>query len=303
MPDHVSGSDPSRTFSDSKITFSGLSATVGDPDKFNRWLASVQEAHGFKHTFIHHPHRYSHLRKFYYLIQGSEADIDFEGLNKHVSSERMRFLHPISVLSFGSRVLPPDLALEARDTLMLYRVLEETPDILTKEERERLQPLNFFSSTRLLRQEDILGYESELKRVVGTLMDATEAGAEEDSPLLAVTKRLTDPRIGKVGNTRLNMLPDNKEFLRNLLGLVCDLHVQGDLVSESPKVDDRPLIVRMTLRSPRCFSASTVPSVRRLPIVSSQSSRKPRTNGERRPLNGQRKCWHTKPGRLEQDNG
>jgi hypothetical protein len=87
----------------------------------------------------------------------------------------MRFLHPISVLSFGSRALPPDLELEARDTLMLYQALEETPGILTSEERERLRPLNFFSSSRPLRQEDILGYESELKHVVYTLMDTTEA--------------------------------------------------------------------------------------------------------------------------------
>ena len=211
------------------VVFSGLSATVGDPDRFNRWLASVQEAHGFKHTFIHHPHRYSHLRKFHYLIHdSSEAAVDFEGLTKHVSSERMRFLHPISVLSFGSRGIPSDLALEARDTLMLYQALEETPNVLTVEERERLRPLNFFSSSQPLRQEDVLVYESELKRVVGALMNTTE----EDSPLLAVTKRLTDPRIREVSSIQLNTLPNNKGFLRNLLGLVCDLHVQGDLVGK-----------------------------------------------------------------------
>ena len=184
--------------------------------------------------FIHHPHRYSHLRKFHYLIRdSSEAAVGFEGLTKHVSSERMRFLHPISVLSFGSRGIPPDLALEARDTLMLYQALEETPNIFTVEERERLRPLNFFSLSRPLRQEDVLVYESELKRVVGTLMNATE----EDPSLLAVTKRLTDPHIRQVGSAQLNMLPDSTGFLRNLLGLVCDLHVQGDLVGTSPRLD------------------------------------------------------------------
>ena len=140
----------------------------------------------------------------------------------------MRFLHPISVLSFGSRGIPLDLALEARDTLMLYQALEETPNILTVEERERLRPLTFFSSSQPLRQEDVLMYESELKRVVGTLISTTE----EDSPLLAVTKRLTDPRIRQVSSVQLNTLPGGKGFLRNLLGLVCDLHVQGDLVGK-----------------------------------------------------------------------
>ena len=143
----------------------------------------------------------------------------------------MRFLHPISVLSFGSRVLPLDLALEARDALTLYQALEETPDTLTEGERERLRPSNFFSSSRPLRQEDIVGYEYELKRVVSSLMDTAKAEAEEDSPLLTVTKRLTDPHIGRANDAQLNMLPNGKDFLQNLLGLLCDLHVQGDLVS------------------------------------------------------------------------
>ena len=158
-----------------------------------------------------------------------------EGLSKHVSSERMRFIHPFSILSFGSRALPPDLALEARDTLMLYQALEEAPNILTAEDRVRLQPLNFFSSSQPLRQEDVLGYESELKRVVGSLVDAAEADAEEDSPLLVITKHLTDPRIIRVDDAQLNTLPNNGEFLRNLLGLLSDLHAQGDLVSELPQ--------------------------------------------------------------------
>ena len=192
----------------------------------------MQEAHGYKHTFIYHPHRYSHLRKFYYLLRSStEGIVAFKGFGKHLSSERMRFLHPISILSFGSRALPPDLALEARDTLMLHQALEKVPNVLTAEERERLRPQTFFSSSRLLRQEDILGYESELKRVVHALMDTTNAGADEDSPLLAVTKSLTDQKIAKVDNAQLNTLPDEKVFLQNLLGFLCDLHVQGDLVS------------------------------------------------------------------------
>jgi hypothetical protein len=116
---------------------------------------------------------------------------------------------------------------------MLYQALEETPNILTVEERQRLQPINFFSSSQPLRQADIIEYESELKRVIASLINTTKAEVEEDSPLQAVTKRLTDPHIEQMSNGQLNILHDNHEFLRNLLGLVCDLHVQGDLVSES----------------------------------------------------------------------
>jgi len=226
----------------------------------------------------------------------------FRGLNKHVSSERMRFLHPISILSFGSRTPPPDLALEARDTLMLYRALEKTSNALTVEERERLRPQKFFSSSRPLRQEDIVGYESELKCVIGTLMDTTEAGAEENSPLLAVTKCLADPHIRQVRSAQLNTLSGKEEFLRNLLGLLCDLHVQGDLVSESHRVGVHPSHLPYTIiHSPRFFSASTVPPARRLSTVLSQNSRKPKTNGERLLLNGRRKYARTRPGRPEQD--
>lgn len=284
--------------------FSGLSATVGDPDKFNNWLASVQRAHGFKHTFIHHPHRYSHLRKFYYLIRDPlEEATDLEGLSKHVSSDRMRFLHPASVLSFGSRALPPDLSFEGRDTLTLYQALEEVPNILTVAERERLRPSNFFPSSRPLRQEDVLGYESELKRVVGSLMSATGAEVDDDAPFLALTKRLTDPHIGRMDNEQLNTLPNGKEFLRNLLGFLCDLHAQGDLVSVLPGfITIRSHHFNVTLRSPHFFSASIVPRVKRLSTVSSQSSKKPRTSGERPLPNGWKKCARTRPGMPERNN-
>ena len=170
---------------------------------------------------------------------------------------------------------------------MLYKALEETPDTLTTEERERLRPLNFFSLSRPLRQEDVLRYESELKGVICSLMGTTEAGPDEDSPLLTVTKRLTDPQIGRMDNAHLNTLPDGKEFLRNLLGLLSDLHVQGDLVSDLSIFDDHPSHHFCTIhRSPRFFSVSTVAHARRLSIVSSQSSRRLRRTGERSLLNG-----------------
>jgi len=180
---------------------------------------------------------------------------------------------------------------------MLYQALEETPDILTTEERERLRPKNFFSHSRPLRQEDVLGYESELKRVVGSLMDTAKAEPDEDSPLLAVTKRLTDPHIGRMNNGQLNALPDGKEFLRNLLGLLSDLHVQGDLVSDCFRDDHPSYHFYAILRSPRFFLASTVPHVSGLSTVSLKSSRKPRRTGERRLLNGWRRCARTRPGR------
>lgn len=113
---------------------------------------------------------------------------------------------------------------------MLYQALEEMPNLLTSEDRSRLQPQRFFSGDRLLRQEDIIGYESELKRTVVSLMDTAKSKEAGYRQLLSLTKRLTDPQIGEMNSTQLNTLPGKKEFFKNLLGLLCDLHAQGDLV-------------------------------------------------------------------------
>ncbi len=102
---------------------SGLSATIGMPEKFNAWLETVQKAKGFEHKFIHHLHRYSHLRKFAYFPQLLDKDEPFVGLDGGRSSnEMMRFIHPVSTLSFAG-TMPPDLSLESSDLLHLYRVL------------------------------------------------------------------------------------------------------------------------------------------------------------------------------------
>ena len=42
----------------------------------------------------------------------------------------MRFVHPISMLSFGARRLPPDFSLEAADCLTLYHALESVREKL-----------------------------------------------------------------------------------------------------------------------------------------------------------------------------
>ena len=80
---------------------SGLSATIGSPEIFNDWLQSVQEAHGFKHTFIENPHRYSHSGEWSTSLDHRQAP------------SRSRFLHPISLLFAGIRSLPNDVSLEA----------------------------------------------------------------------------------------------------------------------------------------------------------------------------------------------
>ncbi|OCH85272.1 P-loop containing nucleoside triphosphate hydrolase protein [Obba rivulosa] len=205
----------------------GLSATIGHPEKFNNWLASVQEAHGFKHNFIHHPHRYSHLRKFTYAASPEPFGV-FRGLDRYVDTKRLRFMHPISMLSFGARTLPPDLSLEASDCLTLYRALAKV-DQKTAVGLNALSPSVFFQEAyerrALLRQKDVLRYEDSLKTTLSALLCLPES-QDATSVVSELALSLTDPVVRKMDQ---DYVPSAEEFYRNLIFLVSDLHVAGDL--------------------------------------------------------------------------
>ncbi|KAJ6541715.1 hypothetical protein B0H19DRAFT_1239495 [Mycena capillaripes] len=201
----------------------GLSATVGSPQDFNRWLESVQTAHGFKYRLIEHPHRYSHLRKFYYIMDEESSPSKFKGLNLHQDSQRSRFLHPISLMSFGTRSIPEDLALEASDTLTLYRAFaKHAPG------SEALNPETFFNSDHgpnLLVQKDIIRYERALKKALIPLMQA-RAGTDRGIAV-NIIHDLQDPKMSSLQDP--NMPPSRQSYKRNLIGLLSDLHVKGEL--------------------------------------------------------------------------
>ncbi|KAI0660897.1 P-loop containing nucleoside triphosphate hydrolase protein [Cubamyces menziesii] len=205
----------------------GLSATIGEPEKFNAWLASVQQAHGFKHTFIHHPHRYSHLRKYTYLLQPDDHPAPFNGgLTEYRKTERMRFLHPISMLSFGARSLPPDFSLEAADCLSLYRAFDAHKDKLGFN-LDELNPTRFFAESKgtLLKQKDILRYEAALTKRISEMMETTDP-QDPNTVLSSVIKKVSDPMVDKADQS---YIPTSGEFYANLITLVSDLHANGDL--------------------------------------------------------------------------
>lgn len=141
----------------------------------------------------------------------------------------MRFLHPISLLSFGARSLPSDLALEATDALNLYHALGACkalePSILAA-----LDPVAFFSSGKLLQQKDVIGYEEALKQHIAPLLSSFDS-RDSEAPLSRVITHLQDDVLSRLPDELVNSQPDRVTYGRNLIRLVADLHVQGDLVS------------------------------------------------------------------------
>ncbi|CAL1698804.1 unnamed protein product [Somion occarium] len=207
----------------------GLSATVGNPEQFNTWLESVQTAHGFKHSFIQHPHRYSHLRKFFYLFseKAKTASSLALGLNGYRDTDRLRFLHPVSMLSFGVRDLPPDFALEASDCLSLYRALTSL-NVGDNDKIQSLDPSTYFHRNTLLRQKDIIQYEENLKDVLNNIISISDP-QDPESPLQRVAQHVQDPAISRLSIAQQNALPSKQAFFDNLLPFVADLHSKGDL--------------------------------------------------------------------------
>ncbi|KAF7974023.1 hypothetical protein HWV62_13539 [Athelia sp. TMB] len=205
---------------------SGLSATVGSPEIFNEWLRSVQEAHGYQHKFISHPHRYSHLRKFNYVLQ-KPIKQSFTGLESHQPTGRLRLLHPISLLSFGARSMPPDLALEASDTLSLYEALTKRQDRINVNLRG-LHPKKFFEGSGFLTQKDVLRYEAALKSILVPLISSNDPN-DSNSTLNLVIRDLEDPVMREMPPESLNQIPARGAFRSNLIHFLSDLHTSGDL--------------------------------------------------------------------------
>jgi len=195
------------------------------PEKFNAWLEIVQKAKGFEHKFIHHPHRYSHLRKFAYFPQLLDKDDPFLGLDGGRSSNKMmRFIHPVSTLSFAG-TMPPDLSLESSDLLRLYRVLlnQNIADV------ERLDPNITFSCDTFIQQKDVLCYEAEIKNVLAHLIAAPDA-LDLSSLLQKVVQGVQDPVLKETPKAQLNAPPSSSVLLSGLIHLLSEMQASDGLV-------------------------------------------------------------------------
>jgi ATP-dependent RNA helicase DDX60 len=259
---------------------------VGSPEKFSKWLSDVQESHGHEYEFIEHPHRYSHLRKFYYRLDNDTKP--FKSIDSHKDRQKICFLHPISLLSPDRSVLPSDLSLEARDVLTLYEALIKFfPDA----DLAGLNPsLVFGNIIGFIKQQDILLYEASLKSFV----TAQIVQAARPDQLRQMIKSLTDLHIS---TTESDKTPSKDVFLQNLVPMLCDLHHNNQLVSLFFPIAN---FAYVSSRSLPCYFTLIELDVRSWRITYSRCYQKLKTSGRLAVGTGKRKSNSGRTGKERQ---
>ena len=217
-----------------------LSATIGNAKEFSEWLSTTQKSLGNKLSLIQHAHRYSDLRKFEY---SPPEKFLFEGLpdRPHLAklgvdgAAGLSFIHPITSLVNRSRGMPPDLSLEARDCLSLWKAMSACQNEKFPLDKT-LSPAA--SLPQLPAKLDIIRWEARLKAVMHAWMQ------DHDSPFDACLSKLeveTDgvpTRPKEVLSSRRALLPadtenlediDSDDLIETTLPLLCELHARNAL--------------------------------------------------------------------------
>ncbi|KAH7057428.1 hypothetical protein B0J12DRAFT_413955 [Macrophomina phaseolina] len=200
-----------------------LSATVGNPEEFYNWLSSAQKAVGIDLVMVHHPHRYSELRKFVYV---PPKDFNFTtlphaptiariGLDK---GEDFKFVHPVAGLLNRARGIPDDFSLEARDCYTLWQSMKahetethKVPDSLNPE----------VALPKVITQADVITWNQSLKALLKAWME------QSDSPFEAVVRDLghTLYDLEKTDDEHLG----SEQVVSTIMPLLCHLQEQSAL--------------------------------------------------------------------------
>lgn len=205
-----------------------LSATVGNPEEFNDWLAATQRSSGFELTMIQHHHRYSDLRKFMY---NPSSNSEFATLEKSLalgnvgldSTPEFEFVHPIASLVNRSRGMPADLAFEARDCFSLWKTMAkyQTRDYHVPEE---LSPRA--NCPEIIAKVDIINWERKLKILLSSWI------LDPNSPFEKVREDLSAPLKTPPAHSAQGMVEAvglNDYLQRTTLLLVTKLYKQNAL--------------------------------------------------------------------------
>ncbi|KAF9435528.1 hypothetical protein BGZ76_006111 [Entomortierella beljakovae] len=141
-----------------------LSATVGNPTDFHKWLSRVQAGHGHKLHLVINDHRYSDLRKFVYAPVTSS--------NMSTTSNPFVHIHPCSALSPVSLKKTGCLAevkLSPSECLELFDEMKAKKDCDSNLMIDDLDPSHYFSSSQfstrclIIDKANMLMYEEALK--------------------------------------------------------------------------------------------------------------------------------------------
>lgn len=211
-----------------------LSATVGNPQDFAQWLTSTQEAIGNKLEMVKHTHRYSDLRKHYYVAPKQFA---FRGLPEKSAFgtlgledlKEFGYIHPVAALHDKTRSIPEDLGLEARDCLFLWQAMikHQTDGYAVP---EKLNPAK--ALPELMRKADVLAWEADLKDLLRAWL------ADDASPYDKVREELEGSfmnieqpklQVTKEEGSSSDIINVEDDILKSTLPMLCRLHEQDAL--------------------------------------------------------------------------
>lgn len=205
-----------------------LSATVGNPEQFNDWLAATQRSSGLKLKMIQHHHRYSDLRKFMY---NPSSHIEFEGLEKKLSLGKVSldeisefdFVHPVVSLVNRSRGIPADLALEARDCFSLWQTMTKHQ---TSDYPVNLELGPQASCPQTIAKVDIINWEKGLKTLLLSWI------LDPNSPFDKIREELSAPLLtppAQRAQRMVEVLGIETYLQQTALPLVTELYKQNAL--------------------------------------------------------------------------
>ena len=218
-----------------------LSATVGNPEEFSDWLSSAQKSSGIKLTMIQHKQRYSDLRKFVYT---PPKELSFKGLNDVKQSTgilgldgapNLQFFHPVASLVNKSRGLPDDLTLEARDCLLLWRLMVkyQTPEFSVPKSLHPEKALPQF-----VKRVDVFAWEAALKQILVQWMEQAKSPFDKVMEDLSKNLYYTQAEKARATNADSNGLhipEDDREIIdpedlrSTTLPLILRLHERNAL--------------------------------------------------------------------------
>lgn len=212
-----------------------LSATVGNPGEFSGWLGTTQEAIGKELVTVHHPFRYSDLRKYYYVppkeftfagvpAKSAFGSLGLEGLTG------FNFVHPVAGLVDKTRGIPEDLALEPRDCYFLWQAMVkvQTADYSVPSKLDPAKALPEVS-----RKVDILKWEKDLKEMLRDWLQ--DSGSPYDNLVKELEQSFRDSRreehyttSAQAPSTRQVALP-MEDLNKTTLPMLCRLQEQDAL--------------------------------------------------------------------------